>query len=141
VEKSARGFLISVSAFNGVLGIVCAALLLARPEGGLMGMQVLLPVVGRFPLASVFFRDFLWIGIVMLLALGIPNAAAAVLLVRHHPMQYRITLVSAVLLIAWCGFELVYMYNLAAVAFLSLGVASAFASLWLMRRPAVAVSA
>lgn len=141
VGRAARVWLIVVSVLNGLLGLVCGVLLLLRPDGGLLGMQVLLPVIGSFPLAGIFFRDFLWIGIVMLLALGIPNAVAAVLLIRHHAAQYQVTFASAVLLVAWCAFELVYMYNVAALAFLFVGATSAVASLWLMKRPAVAGSA
>jgi hypothetical protein len=141
VHKAARVFLIVVSVLNGLAGLICGMLLIVRPDGAFMQMGALLPVIGTFPFANVFFRDFFWIGMVMLLALGVPNATAAVLLVRHHAAQYAVTLASAILLIGWCGFELVYMYNVAAVAYLVVGVISAFASLWLMRRPAGAVSA
>lgn len=136
MERTARGFLIAVSALNGVLGLVCAVLLLLRPDGRFLGLQVLLPVIGEFPLAGIFFRDFLWIGSVMLLALGLPNLVALVMLLRRASAQYGATLIAGLLLLLWCAFELVYMFNVAAVAYLAIGVASASASLWLMSRDA-----
>jgi len=131
--RTARGFLIAVSVINGFLGLVCAALLLLAPDGRFLGMGVLLPVIATFPLAGVFFRDFFWIGVVMLLALGLPNLIAAAALLRRLKWQYLATLVSGVLLVLWCGFELIYMFNVAAVAFLAVGVLSNIATVWLAK--------
>lgn len=133
MRRIARGFLLAVSAINGVLGVVCAVLLLLKPDGRLLGMQVLLPVIAEFPWSDIFFRDFLWIGIVMLLGLGLPNLLAFAMLLRRVPMQYRFTLIAAVLLLLWCGFELVYMFNIAVVAFFAVAVLSIAASIWLMQ--------
>lgn len=133
MRKAARVFLIVVSIINGLMGLVCGVMLIARPDGALLQMGALIPVIATFPLAGVFFRDFLWIGVVMFLALGVPNTVAAVLLLRRHPAQYMATLVAAVLLTAWCLFELVFMFNAAGIGFLVVAIASAAASLWLMR--------
>ena len=133
MQRPARGFLMVVSVLNGVLGLGSAVLPLVAPDGRLMGMDVLLPVIGEFPLASVFFRDFWWIGLVMLLALALPNLVAAIMLFRRYRWQYRATLVAGALLILWCGFEIVYMFNIAALGFLVVGVLSVLASASLMR--------
>ena len=134
MQRIARGFLMVVSVLNGVLGLVCAALLLLAPDGGLLGMGVLLPVIREFPLAGVFFRDFFWIGLVMLVALGLPNLVAVVMLVRRSDKQYLATLIAGILLLLWCGFELIYMFNVAAVGFFAVGVLSVLASV-LLRKP------
>ncbi len=133
MRRIARGFLIAVSVINGFLGVICAALLLLAPDGRFLGMGALLPVVATFPFSRVFFQDFLWIGLVMLLALGLPNLVAAVMLVRNAAGQYVATLIAGGLLLAWCSFELIYMFNFAAVAFFTVGVLSMLASLQLMR--------
>lgn len=124
-----RGYLLAVSVLNGLAGLVCGVLFVAEPGGGLMGAQALLPIIGKLPLASVFFRDFLWIGIAMLLVLGIPNTVAAVQLIRRTAEQYVWTLVAGVLLVLWTGFELVFMYNVLAVVYFVVGVLSIAASL------------
>lgn len=128
MRRVARGFLITISIINGIMGLVCAVLLLLAPDGRNLGMQVLLPTIATFPLADTFFRDFVWIGIAMLLGLGIPNLLAAVMLLRRSGMQYVVTLVAGVLLILWCAFELLYMFNVAAVGFLVVGVLAVVAS-------------
>jgi hypothetical protein len=133
MQRISRGFLMIVSILNGVMGTVCAALLLFAPDGRFLGMGVLLPVIGMFPLASVFFRDFFWIGLVMLLALGLPNLVAAGMLIRRSEQQYLATLVAGILLLLWCGFELFYMFNVAAVGFCVVGVVSVLASALLLK--------
>ena len=133
MRRVARGYLIGVSVLNGFLGLVCAALLLLSPDGRFLGMGVLLPVIRAFPMAEVFFRDFFWIGVVMLVALGLPNLIAAVMLVTRSDKQYIATLVAGVLLLLWCGFELIYMFNIAAVGFFVVAVLSILASALLLK--------
>jgi len=82
MRKAARGLLIVVSILNGVAGLVCGVLFIAGPDGRFMQAGALLPVVQRLPLASVFFQNFVWIGVAMLLVLGVPNSIAAVMLLR-----------------------------------------------------------
>jgi hypothetical protein len=96
-------------------------------------MGALLPVVQAMPLASVFFRDFFWLGVAMILALGIPNLIAAVMLVRRSKGRYVAALLAGVLLVLWCGFELIYMFNVAGVGYLVVGVASVLASALFLR--------
>ncbi|MGV8083624.1 MAG: hypothetical protein AB2L09_08360 [Coriobacteriia bacterium] len=134
MQRIARTFLVIVSVLNGVSGLLCGALLIAQPSGSLMQMGALLPSVQRMPLADVFFRDFRWTGIAMLVALAAPNLTASVLLLRRHRKQYVAALVAAIFLAAWCSFELVYIFNAPAVGYLVIAIVSIAASLMLMRR-------
>lgn len=129
MARVARGVLIVVSVLNAVAGLVCGVLFIVSPDGSLMGFEPLIDVVRTLPLADVFFQDLLWIGIAMLLALGLPNLLASAMLLRRSPRQYRITLLAAVLLVLWCGFELLFMFNVAAVVYLMIGLFCAAASL------------
>lgn len=133
MQRVARGFLIVVSVLNGLSGIVCGVLFIAAPDGHLLQAGVLLPVVRTLPLADFFFRDFTWIGVAMLLVLGIPNLLAAVMLLRRSDRQYVATLIAAILLLLWCGFELVYMFNVPALGYFVVGLVSVFCSIVLLR--------
>lgn len=124
MRKAARRFLIVVAMLNGVAGLVCGILFVISPDGSLMGFEPLLGVVGTLPLADVFFRDLRWIGIAMLLALAIPNLAAFVMLLRRSAKQYAATSAAALLLILWTGFELLFMFNIAAAVYFVVGVVS-----------------
>jgi hypothetical protein len=135
--RVARGFLILVSILNGVAGLVCGVLFIAGPDGRLMQAEALLPVVQGLPLSSVFFEDFLWIGVAMLLVLGVPNSAAAVMLLRKSQSQYLATLGAGALLVLWCGFELIFMINALAVGYFVIGLVSVLCSILLLRRAPV----
>ena len=133
MRRVARALLIVVSILNGLAGLVCGALFLVAPDGRFLQAGALLPVVKTLPLAGVFFQDFFWIGIAMLLVLGVPNAIAAVMLLRHSASQYVASLVAGALLLAWTGFEMVFMFNGAAVGYFTIGVLSVLCSLYLIR--------
>ena len=134
MRGAARGLLIAVSILNGAAGLVCGVLFIAGPDGRFMQAGALLPVVQGLPLASVFFQDFVWIGVAMLLVLGVPNSIAAVMLLRKSMNQYRVTLAAGVLLALWCGFELIFMFNALAVGYLVVGLISIMSSIVLLRR-------
>lgn len=133
MRNVARGFLVVVSILNGLAGLVCGVLFIVGPDGSLMQAGALLPVIATMPLANVFFQDFLWIGIAMLLVLGIPNTVAAVLLVRKSASQYRATLATGILLLLWTGFELIFMPNGLAIGYFVVGVVVVVASILLGR--------
>lgn len=134
MHRVARGYLIVVSVLNGLAGLVCGVLLIAGPDGHLLQARALLPVIQRLPLASVFFQNFVWIGVAMLLALGIPNTIAAVMLLRRSEGQYLVTLGAGVLLLLWCGFEFIFMFNAGAVGYFVVGLIAVGCSIWLRRR-------
>ena len=119
---------------NGLAGLVCGALFIAGPDGRFLQAGALLPVIQELPLASVFFQDFVWIGVAMLLVLGVPNSAATVMLLRKSENQYLATIIVGVLLILWCGFELIFMINALAVGYFIIGLISVLSSVLLLRR-------
>ena len=136
IGSVARGYLIVVSVLNGLAGLVCGVLLVAEPDGRFLQMGALRPVIRTFPLADVFFRDFFWIGVAMLVGLGLPNLIALVMLARRGRHQYLATLAAGVLLIAWCSFEMLYMLNAAAIGYFVAGALEIAASASLLRSTA-----
>jgi len=133
MRRAARGFLIVVSILNGFAGLVCGVLFIAGPDGHLLQAGALLPVIQGLPLARVFFQDFLWIGVAMLLVLGVPNSVTAVTLLRKSGNQYLATLFAGTLLLLWCGFELIFMFNVPAVGYFVTGLISVLCSILLLR--------
>jgi hypothetical protein len=136
----ARGWLLVVSVLNGFAGLVCGVLLVAKPDGSLLMATALLPVIRTLPLAGIFFTDMFWIGVAMLLALGVPNAVTALALFRRSERQYLFTLVAGVLLMLWTGFELMFMFNGAAAGYFLVGVVSAECSWVLLGQGQVATA-
>ena len=133
MQRAARGFLIVVSILNGVAGLVCGVLFIAGPDGRFLQAGALLDVVQELPLASFFFQDFVWIGVAMLLVLGVPNSVATVMLLRKNEDQYFATLFAGVLLLLWTGFELIFMINALAIGYFIIGLVSVLSSVMLRR--------
>ena len=133
MRSAARGLLIAVSILNGVAGLVCGVLFITGPDGRFLHAGALLPVIQGLPLASVFFQNFVWIGVAMLLVLSVPNSIAAVMLLRKSENQYLATFVAGALLVLWCGFELIFMPNGLAVGYFVIGLISVLCSIWLRR--------
>jgi len=133
MKRVARGFLIVVSILNGATGLVCGVLFIAGPDGRFLQAGALLTVIHELPLASFFFQDFVWIGVAMLLLLGVPNSVAAVILLRKSEDQYLATLFAGVLLLLWTGFELIFMINPLAVGYVIIGLVSVLSSIMLQR--------
>lgn len=134
MSRVGRSFLLVVSILNGVAGLVCGVLFIAIPDGRLMRAEALLPVVRGLPLPGVFLQDFFWVGIAMLLVLGIPNLTVAVMLLRKSENQYLVALFASILLVLWCGFELIFMFNILAVSYFIIGLISILCSILLLRR-------
>ena len=132
MSRIARGYLFVVSALNGLAGLICGVLLLLEPDGRLLQMGAARAMIRAFPLADVFFRDFFWIGVAMLVALGLPNLLALAALVRRDKRQYLVTLGGGVLLICWCTFEMLFMFNAAAVGYFVAGALEIAASALLL---------
>ena len=132
MRRVARGLLIVVSILNGVAGLICGVLFIAGPDGHLLQAGALLPAIRGLPLASVFVQDFGWIGVAMLIVLGVPNSIAVVMLLRKSENQYLATLVAGILLLLWCGFELIFMFNALAVAYFMIGLISVVCSILLL---------
>ena len=133
MQRAARTWLIAVGALNGLPGLVCGVLLIARPDGSLLMATALPPVVRALPFANVFFRDLFWIGVAMILVLGVPSLVATAMLIGRNTHQYQVALATAVLLMFWTAFELIFMFNAAAFGYFVVAIVSAICSLWLLR--------
>ena len=109
--KAIRGFVLVTTLFNGIAGLICGLLFIGWPDGSLMAAEGMIPMLQTFPLADIFFRDFLWIGIAMILVLGIPSTIAGIMLLRKTAHQYIGSLVAAVLVLLWCMAEMPFLPN------------------------------
>jgi len=124
INKFARVFLLITNFFNGIAGIVCGLLFIMGPDGRYMGVGDggLIQMMQNFPLAYIFFRNFTWTGIAMLLVLGIPSTIAALSLLRQTATQYKWAFISSRLLMLWCFIEAIFLPNYLVIFFMLIGV-------------------
>ena len=127
-----------ISIINALSGLICGILFIAFPDGRLMGMQGMTDLLSKFPLQTVFFRNFFWIGIAMLLMLFVPNAVAVFLTFRRSRPRFGAQALAGVCLLAWCLIEIIYLPNPAVWAYFAVALIHISCSLLVMRalRPA-----
>ena len=118
-----RRVLIAISGINALSALICGVLIIVAPDGSMMAMESLLPLIADFPLASIFFRDLLWIGVAMLLILCLPNAISTAALLGKMSAQYQLVIGANILIMLWTVFQFVYLFNGLAVAYFLLGAA------------------
>lgn len=132
--RIARGYLWVLSVFNALAALICGILFIGWPDGSAMGAGSMLEAMSTFPLAAVFFQDFRWIGIAMLLLLWIPNELSVLALWLKRAWQYPVVIAANVIVMLWCSFQFVFMPNGLAVFFFALSAIAVAACLFLRKK-------
>lgn len=87
-----------------------------------MGHGALLPLLQQLPLADVFFQNFIWSGIVLLLVNGVTNTVAFILLAKKHQLGALAGLASGIILMLWILVEyLIFGFNFLSNIYLAFG--------------------
>ena len=133
MARGIQQFILWVSAINAVCALICGVLFIGWPDGSLMSAGEMLDYIAAFPFAQIFFRDFRWIGIAMLLVLCLPNAVAIYALRSCWNARFRIVAVANMAMMLWCSFQFVYLFNWLAVGYFALGASMVASALWLSR--------
>lgn len=101
-----RRLLLFLSAFIGVGAYWGALMMFIDPTGAVWGMDPLLPIMqANLPFVDIFFRDFLWSGIALLLVNGVSNTIAWYALIKNRPRALTLQLICGLLLAAWLGVQ------------------------------------
>lgn len=102
-----RKVLIFWCLFIGIGALGGALCMLIKPDGSIMGMQNLLPFFQVLPFASQLFQNFLFPGIALLCVNGIPNLAAAGLLLAKKKSDIVCGTLFGLTLMAWIVIQFV----------------------------------
>jgi hypothetical protein len=101
-ERIARGVLLVVGVFNAVSAFGGGALLIARPDGGAMGMPLSM-------LDGTPFTSFLWPGLVLFVVVGGTQALAVVLQLRRSSWTATAAAVAGCGLAIWIFVEVLLL--------------------------------
>ncbi len=110
------------SAFIGLGAYWGAPMMFIDPTGQKWGMEPLLPLLQKLPLADVFFQNFIWSGIVLLLVNGVTNTIAFILLAKKHHLGALASLACGIILMLWILVEyLIFGFNFLSNIYLAFG--------------------
>lgn len=124
--QPARRALIFWCLFVGLGAVGGAAGMLMAPDGSLMDMQGLLPYFQVLPLAELLYQDFVFPGIALLCVNGIPNLAAAALLIKKKRAGVVLGGVLGITLMAWICIQFyIFPMNFMSTAYFIFGLCQA----------------
>lgn len=120
--KHLRKWQLFWSAFIGLGAYWGAAMMFIDPTGQKWGMEPLLPLLQKLPLADVFFQNFIWSGIVLLLVNGVTNTVAFILLAKKRHWGALAGLACGIILMLWILVEyLIFGFNFLSNIYLAFG--------------------
>ena len=94
------------------------------------GMGPMLEDLRKLPLKDVFFNDFTWPGVFLIMVNGLPQTMTAALLLLRRPIASKLVMVCAVLLAGWLAIQwlifalnpLTTIYSLLAIGQFAMGL-------------------
>jgi len=118
---------------NGLCSVFFGGLMMMFPVDTPLGLSEMLPMMGNFPFQELFFRDLFWPGLALFLCNGVMNMVTAVAWIRRSDKLPIFSTIAAIMLIAWCVLENVYLFNIAAVFYFAVGVVHLILSILLLK--------
>lgn len=121
--------------FIGVGALGGAAMMFYDVSGAAFGMAPMLPYFQVLPWADIFFHNFFFPGIALLLVNGLTNAVAFVLLLRCNRYGSIAGMCCGVLLMLWiCVQFYIFPLNFMSTIYFIFGVLEAATGYWLYRK-------
>lgn len=124
--KHLRKWQLFWSAFIGLGAYWGAAMMFIDPTGQMWGMESILPLLQKLPLAEFFFQNFIWSGIALLLINGLTNTIAFILLLKKHTYAAIAGIVCGGILTLWIITEyFIFGFNFLSNIYLMFGLLQA----------------
>jgi len=124
--KHLRKWQLFWSAFIGLGAYWGAAMMFIDPTGQMWGMESILPLLQKLPLAEFFFQNFIWSGIALLLINGLTNTIAFILLLKKHTYAAIAGMVCGGILTLWIIAEyFIFGFNFLSNIYLMFGLLQA----------------
>jgi hypothetical protein len=96
-----RSISIFWSLFIGIGALVGSIMMFIEPTGKILEMYMMLPYFQKLPWADIFFQNFIFPGIALLLANGITNFISFILIYRKHRYAALSVMFCGIILILW----------------------------------------
>jgi len=105
--KKIRSISIFWSLFIGIGALCGSAMMFIEPTGKIWKMYLLLPYFQKLPWADIFFQNFIFPGIALLLANGITNFISFILICSKHRYAALSVMFCGIILMLWITVQFV----------------------------------
>lgn len=139
LDNLSRGFTLFMNWFNGILAVLCGAVMMLSEYIFNGNPDVFMPIsiFDTFPFHDIFFTSLFWPGLALALVNGLPNVIALVLRFRgNRRASYTWGITAGIMLLIWTLVEMVYIPNPVTVFYLVLGVLQLIAGILARRTEA-----
>lgn len=131
-----RKFLIFWTIFIGVGAVWGCAMMLIDPSGEMWEMDPLLEGLQMMPCPEIFFTNFIFSGIVLLMVNGVTQFFTTLLLFKKNKFASRFGIVCGVILILWILLQILIIWepNPLSNIYLIIGVLETLTAILLYRK-------
>lgn len=131
-----RKFLIIFTLFIAIGAFGGAVMMWVDPTGAGWGGTPLLDMLrAKMPWPDVFFKDFIPSGFALLAVNGLPQLAAALLLIKKQRLAPFVVLACGIILMLWIVLEWwVWGFNALSNLYFVFGLVEVAAASWMLRR-------
>jgi len=120
--KKIRSISIFWSLFIGVGALWGGLLMLIDPSGKLLKMDIILPFFQKLPFADIFFQNFLFPAIALLVTNGLSNFISFILLLKNHRYAALSAMICGMILMLWIMVQfIVFPFNLLSTLYFIFG--------------------
>lgn len=109
--KISKIILIIICAFVGIGAVYGSICMFIDPTGRILKMDNLLPYFRVLPLSNIFFKNYIFSGISLLIVNGIPNICASILLLRENKKGILLGLILGFVLMLWITIQFIILPN------------------------------
>jgi hypothetical protein len=122
------GFFIGIGAWLGAL------MMIFEPSGATFGMVGLLPAFQKLPFAEIFFQDFFFPGIALLLVNGLTNTLSVIMIYRRNKYAALSGMICGIILMLWISLQFyIFPLNFMSTLYFIFGILQAVNGGWYLK--------
>jgi hypothetical protein len=111
IFKKTRSISIFWSLFIGIGALGGSLMMFIEPTGKIWDMYLMLPCFQKLPCADIFFQNFIFPGIALLIVNGITNFISFVLIYKNHRFAALSAMFCGIILMLWITIQF-YIFEL-----------------------------
>jgi hypothetical protein len=94
--------------FIGIGAVWGCTMMFIDPSGKIWGMDEILPFLQKLPFAEIFFQNFLFPGIVLLIVNGLTNTISVILIFRRSKYAAFSGMMCGIILMLWISIQFLF---------------------------------
>ena len=124
--KFIRNIQLFWSLFIGIGAYLGAFMMIFEPTGKTFGMVGMLPAFQKLPFADIFFQNFFFPGIALLIVNGLTNTISGILIFRRNKYAALSGMFCGIILMLWISLQFyIFPFNLMSTLYFVFGILQA----------------